>query len=281
MVDMSNTPIMSEKVAPGVYFDMPENQYRSAVGVNKSYAWALYNSSKVHMAYGASKGIPQASADRGTAVHKAFLDKEDVVESSNYKTRQSDNFKAEHAEAASRGKILFPTNELEAVEGMIHAVNSEPRFNNFLNLSSTRTEVSLFAWDHKRDMMLKGRADILNIVEGKAGDLKTCTSAKPENFQETCAQFGYFPQAGMYMYICKLLGIEITKFGFFCVENKAPHVCHINYLTTKCEAYEYAMDMTEKMLDAAADDVHSEKLETGWGNSTLLQLPPSLKFKKS
>ena len=273
MVDLSNVPVFQEEMAPGAYYNLPSSQYFSLTGASKSYGWRLLNSTAYHMRYGEPQGIPPGTADPGTCVHDRWLEQIDRAVESTYKTRSSDGWKKQYEYEKARGNILLTAPDYEKVEGMVYALNCRSDMREFLEDPSTSTEVSIFARDPDRGILLKGRMDMFNPAAGKIADLKTCASAKQSDFEEAVFKYGYHVQAAMYVYMCQLLGFDIRKFGFFCVEKKKPHATNILYLTTDCEVFKQGTELMHTMLDAMRDDINTEEPTTGWPASSLLGVP--------
>lgn len=272
-MDLSNTPTTAEQIAPGYYFDMPENQYRDAEGVNKSYFFELSKRTGYHLRYGNGSNFPQATADRGIGSHACFLEGRDIVEMSGFKTRAGAAFKQAHEEAKARGKILMPYPEFEDYEGMIAAAKGDWRFQNIMNRPGVNVEVSMFALDPVRDIRWKGRADVVNLKEGKMYDFKTCADASPDGFMEAVFKYGYDKQAAFYVMIMRELGVEITQFNFMCVETKAPYATNLFVMKADGEVMRAAEIEVNEMLDAARDDIFCESPTTGWPTFTEITLP--------
>lgn len=273
MVDLSSVPVLQEEMTEGVFYNMPSEQYFHLAGANKSYGWRLLNSTKYHMRYGEPQGIPPGTADPGTCVHDRWLEQIDRAVESTYKTRSSDGWKKQYEFEKARGKILLTAPDYEKVEGMVYALNCRSDMREFLEDPNSSTEVSMWVRCPDRDLMMKGRMDIFNPAAGKIADLKTCASAKQSDFEEAVFKYGYHVQAAMYVYMCKLLGFDIRKFGFFCVEKKKPHATNILYLTTDCEVFKQGTELMHMMLDEMRDDINTEEPTTGWPASSLLGVP--------
>lgn len=101
---------------------------------------------------------------------------------------------ADEAEAA--GKILLKHDDHIAVMGMAEAIKRHPIHK---ALGRGKAEPTLVWQDTETGVWLRCRPDFLPTNNRAVPDYKTTTSARPEDFSRSVADYGYHQQAALYL----------------------------------------------------------------------------------
>jgi hypothetical protein len=226
-------------IAPGVYYDLPEADYRAQTDwLSVSGAKKLLKPScpaKFKAALdGGEEHRPQF--DVGRAFHAVVLGAGDavvVIDADSYRSADA-RLMRDEAYATHRTPLLAA--EHEVVEAMAAAVKAHPIAAALF--ARGRPEVSLFWVDEATGVKCKARLDWLpDKVEGRrliVPDLKSAASAEPDEFARNAARFGYLSQDRWY---CD--GIRATDldpdpaFVFVVVEKDPPHVVTVGQFAGK------------------------------------------------
>jgi hypothetical protein len=112
-------------------------------------------------------------------------------------------------------------------------------------------EVSFFAVEPKRGILLKGRAD--KLIPGRspgvfrAADLKTAKDGTTREFSRVILNRGYHIQAAQYRLILRLLGADLSGFDFIIHEKGPAPKANVRFLS------ERAMDKGARELEKIFD----------------------------
>ena len=209
----------------GVFFDLAEDVYRAAPGVNIS-ALKKMSKSPAHYRAGvdAERSEPTPAQVFGTMLHRAALEPWRLSESFSLKPDGID-YRSKDGKAWRDAQTLpiLDAAQFKAVNGAADSVSDHPIAQRIL--LSAQKEVSVFKIHEPTGMLLKGRMDILATdSEGNTviADVKTTTDASPNEFPREVAKWGYDQQAAFYL---DLMGA--TFFMFLAVEKEAPYAVGI------------------------------------------------------
>ena len=235
----------------GVFFDLPEDVYRSAPGVNVSalkdaITPAHYRATRES----ASPSEPTPAQVFGRAFHAAALEGRTAYavkpEGMNFTTKEGKAWRD-----AQTLPILSQA-EAKAIAGMSASLMAHPVAVNVLG-SGGRAEVSCFKRDAATGLMLKGRADFLTRDANDLTaivDLKTCGfgDASEAAFSREVVKWKYHQQAAFYL---DLFGASF--FLFIAVEKEPPFAVNCFHLDAEAIAKGRAANAAALESIAAAE----------------------------
>lgn len=123
-------------------------------------------------------------------------------------------------EQRAAGLVPVTPTDLADVDAMAESVLAHKPARDILE-GPGRPEQSVFAPDPETGVWLRARIDWL---DDRAVDLKTTTSANPDEFSRTAAEYGYDIQQEMYLHTLRLVGLGDMPFLFIAVEKTAPYL---------------------------------------------------------
>ena len=235
----------------GTFFDLPEDVYRKAPGVNVS---ALKDAiTPAH--YRASRDAEQPATPTpaqvfGTACHAFALEGRTA-----FVTRPDGMVFTTKEGKAWRDAQTLPIltqDEAESIRRIGLELDKHPVANSVLR-SGGKSEVSCFKRDAATGLMLKGRADYLTSdINGMTTivDLKTCGfgDASEAAFSREIAKWKYHQQAAFYL---DLFGA--TFFLFVAAEKEAPYAVNVFRLDAESIAVGRAANEAALQSIAAAE----------------------------
>lgn len=214
---------------PGIYDDIPPEEYHKAAGLSKSGMVEFALSPRHYITPETITQEKQRLFDVGQATHTLILEPELETETVMVlprgvnKTHKVGKRLAE--EAKESGRVLLTSAQHDQIIGMRLSVWEHPKCRQILE--GCVCEQSLF-WDHPDyGFRCKARWDFHK--EGKAsrlvGDLKTTGDARPYKFQKVYADLKYYWQGEWYLSSGDaVLGPkEHEVFVFIVVEREPPH----------------------------------------------------------
>ena len=200
------------KVPPGIYYDIPYDEYDAWPFIRKSNLWVLYKKTPAHYKYLVDhpEEFDKEHFAVGHATHTAILepDKFDglyVVHPKTYTNAKGEekawsanaNYCKEWVgEQKAEGKIVLSPAMYEACMGMRDAAYNNSKVKELLELG--RKEVSMVWADGKTGLILKGRMDLWIPEAGVVVDIKTCRTADPVLFGRDAYGHGYHFQMALY-----------------------------------------------------------------------------------
>jgi len=219
-VNMADAPAF----APGVYDDMPAEQYHALEALSSSGIKKLLRSPAHYLVERTKRNEPTEAMRIGTAVHTLILEphrEAEVIEMPAFNARTAagradrDAWLAEHA-----GAQAFDAETLGRIRAAVAAVRAHPGA--ALLLSDGRPEVSLLWHDATLGAPCKARADFLR-ADGGMVDVKTTADASPAGFRRAIGSFLYHVQAAWYFNGAEhLLNATPPYWCFVCVETDPP-----------------------------------------------------------
>lgn len=221
-------------------FSMPFAEYKKAPGVNISLLKIMGEESPAHVK-AELDGIRQKSESRdlrfGSVFHSWVLEPETIESTFHYRpdvygdenkpwngnAKECKNWITAHSDMP-----IVARDDVKSIKAMSESLRASKPFMDLF--AGGQSEQSLFAVD-REGTQLKARLDRLSVAGNVVLDLKTCQSAKPEEFEKTVLDFNYHQQAAFYLDICNLLGLQKKVFVFAAIEKKPPYVCSMLRLT--------------------------------------------------
>jgi len=231
--------------ARGLY-RVPDVWYHGSDGVSRSDFVRVLRSPKF---YRWKKDNPEKPTDAltfGTAFHTAFLEPEKfndqvaVGPSVGKRTKGWKDFVA-----LNEDKIVLHPNDFDVLNEMLESLR-----NNDLAMSLLRTKVrELSAYNYYDDLLIKARADAIDLERNMLVDLKTTQDASLDKFSRSAAEYKYHVQAAFYLDTFNAVSdLKLDKFVFVCVEKKPPYdvqsyVCDPEMIKLGRETYRKALNV--------------------------------------
>lgn len=214
---------------PGVYDDMPAEQYHAIEAMSASGAKEMLRSPLHYRWMRDHPKEPTDSMRLGTVAHTAILEphrldalvllRPDGLDKRTKAGRAE--VEALEAQAAAEGRLLVTQEQYDRACRMRDAVRRHPGAQRLLEAG--RAEVSLFWRDAQFDVPCKMRADWLRD-DGGIVDVKTTTNAAEEDFGRAVANYLYHVQAAHYLSGAEhLLHRTPPFFAFVALENEPPY----------------------------------------------------------
>lgn len=206
---------------PGVYTDIPNEQYHAASGISKSGLDLIARSPYL---YRHRQAVEQTKAMLiGSAVHCAVLEpalfphRYTVAPAADGRTKAGKELLARFA-ADNAGKTILPAADYDQVVQMANATWRHPAARNIL--TDGRAETSI--WQEHHGALVKVRPDW--ITEDLLVDVKTTTDASPEAFSRACWSYRYHVQAALYLDVANAaMADRFNSFVFIAVEKSPPY----------------------------------------------------------
>jgi hypothetical protein len=221
---------------PGVYFDMPFEEYQKAPGFSQSLAKPLEECPamcKYEMDNPTNKD--SASLRIGRAVHQAVFEKDrfdsltDFAVSRKYGRTKAEMEERARFEGENASKTILSEQEYEEAKAISSQVLSCKTVSSLI--AKAKSEVSIFWKDPSTDVLCKGRVDCFNQNEKVIIDLKTTTqSLADESLSKLIALMRYHRQVAWYTYGLSCLDINIDLALFVFVQKKPPYPVRVKAL---------------------------------------------------
>jgi exodeoxyribonuclease VIII len=227
----------------GLFYDMPEGDYRSAQAIAGSDAKHILPPKTpahyaAHMA-GETKREPSKAMLLGTMAHVAVLEpsKLDTAfverpEGIDLRTKLGKEWR----ESVGSMPVL-DQDEARAVRGIRDSIAANKAAKDLL--AETQSEVALFA-EHRSGLWIKGRVDALKVVDDMESvivDVKTTSAGADYNtFSRQAASLNYHVSAAWYCHLAGLNGLPPARFYWVAVEVAPPYAVAV---------YEIAPDALE------------------------------------
>lgn len=126
-------------------------------------------------------------------------------------------------EADNAGKEALDAEQMETIQGMRDSMMAHPLVAAIWKHAG-KSEQTILSRDEATGLALKCRIDRIFPALKIAIDLKTCASARPDDFARAVANFRYYVQAAFYRDLLEKTGDgEPWSFVFIAVETKAPY----------------------------------------------------------
>jgi len=238
----------------GLFYDMPEGDYRSAQAIAGSDAKHILPPKTpahyaAHMA-GETKREPSKAMMLGTMAHLAVLEPQQLdaafVEKpegkeGDFRTKEGKDWKAKMGNTP-----ILDADEARAVRGIRDSIAANKAARDLL--AETQSEVALFA-EHRTGLWIKGRVDALKVVDDMECvicDVKTTSAGADYNtFSRQAASLNYHVSAAWYCHLAGLNGLPPARFYWVAVEVAPP------YAVAVYEIHPDALDLGVGMMNDA------------------------------
>jgi hypothetical protein len=235
-----STPVVEAAAPPkpGLYRNVPFNQYWSWDAVNHSILQGFAGRTPAHVRWELDHGgkDPTPALDLGWLTHLAVLEPErfDAEVTIAPKIDKRTNVgKASWAQwqAANEGKHYVDADDHRKALAMRASLLAHPTAGEFLRSKGGAVELSV-VWEEKAaGVLCKGRIDRVGYVGEYPviADIKTARSASRRDFERAVLQWNYHTQAMHYLKGLEALapipeGNPPRRFVFFVVESEPPHL---------------------------------------------------------
>lgn len=231
---------------PGLYDDVPENEYHAGPELSSTGAKAIVKCPKLFR-HERDHRTNTAAFDEGHAFHRLVLGAGNdftVVEGN----RNAKAVKQEIEDAEAAGLVVLKPDQSIMVHNMADAVANDKAARDLFERGAP--EQSAYALDPATWTPIRARFDWL--TEDDEGpvivDLKsTAGSTHPWELGKTIGDFGYHQQAAFYIDALALLGQPGARFKFVFVSKKAPH--EVRVVTLPERAVERGRELNARALD--------------------------------
>jgi exodeoxyribonuclease VIII len=214
--------------APGIYYDISNEEYHSGDGISKSGLWTIYTQTPAHFKFPPEKedsAQSRAAKDFGTAVHAAILEPEKLETlifrgpSDRRGNKWTDAVKA--YEAGLQGLPLTEDmyDRVLIIRERVHASNT---LNQLLTSGDGVNEMSVYVKDEETGELKRVRADRYRRDLNLIIDIKSTESAARKAFGNSIASYGYHAQEAFYTDVFEESGLPVDGFMFLAWEKKSP-----------------------------------------------------------
>ena len=261
------------KQKPEIIENMPFADYRAAPGLSQSELKCLLDGPG-HMLASRFGSPPTESMKIGTMAHDWLLERKwpnaaFKPPGMNLATKEGKIWKAEQIAA---DREIYPPEVGDFLTVLPDRIQQHPMAKQLFDAKGRR-EVSVFATDPDSGIRLKCRVDLLPDRGNTVADVKkTCKGgASRGEFAKAVMHYGYHIQAGHYLHVLRLAGIERDVFAFVCCEESEPWPVEVWPLEADIIALGHAT--ARKLLGEYAD------LQEGKGWAKPLELPGWIRAK--
>lgn len=260
---------------PGIFFDLPEETYRQAPGVNVSaMKYMVKSPAHYHEYMTAPKAAATPAQVFGTLLHRGCLEPHRPADYAvkpaeiNLRTKEGQAWKADQVAP------IIDEEDARAIARCKTAIQNHPIARAILTGKDSRKEVSVFKVHEPTGLLLKGRLDVLTTdTEGNTVvvDLKTTDDASLDGFSRAIAKWRYAQQSAHYIDL-----VEAVFFTFIAIEKDAPHA--IGIYSIDRESIEIGRQENERCLTLIAECQKTNKWP-GYANEVqTIGLPRWAKF---
>lgn len=207
-------------MGPGIYPDLPFEQYLAIDAASKSKLWTLHSKTPAHCL---TETEPTREMDWGTAAHVALLEPDRFASAVLSGPADRRGKKWSEFCDANPGKLVLPEPEFDRIMAMQNTVMQNPT----LRALTTRagvSEASALWVDPDTGVLCRCRPDRYVESLSMMAELKTTNDASPDGFRRTAMRMGY--DLGDVMYSegwNRAGGGEVEDFIFIVVEREPPY----------------------------------------------------------
>lgn len=220
---------------PGVHYDLPAEDYHSAVGVSHSMLKHMNPPARLPV-YLTEKFEPTPAMLIGTHVHNAILTPNEPLpgivvapEDMKFNTKEGKAWKV----VQDPKLIVVKHDDFTTINGCIKSIAASPTCREIFK--EGKAEVSCFDWDwrQKFKFMKKCRIDFVPVGDSLV-DIKTVRDegGLPEEWQKIMYDERYYTQAAYYLKMWNMLNEhdQKTHFTFIVVEKIPPYLVAVYYV---------------------------------------------------
>lgn len=209
-------------IQTGIYQGIPNEAYHASPGISKSGLWTLQTKSPAHFKFGERKETK--AFDFGEACHLAIMEPNDFEKKviRGPEDRRGNKWKDQVEAAEINGRLLLTSGDFDDVLAIRDAVHSDPWINSIVTGGKPLIEASGYWIDEESGELCRCRPDFYREDLRGILDVKSATSAHPDNFARAVINYGYHAQEPFYSDGWRSLGKPVDWFAFLTVEKDKP-----------------------------------------------------------
>ena len=219
---------MNTNRKPGIYLNMPNEDYHAGPGISKSGLWTISQKSPAHYKFGERK--PNKVFDMGEACHHAILHPEEfetrVIRGPDDRrgNKWKDIVEACTVEGSDMfGKLLLTSGDYDTALAIRDTVHADPWINGIICGGKPMIEASGYFVDPATGELCRVRPDLYREDIGIHLDAKSSQSAHPDAFARAVVNYGYHAQEAFYSDGWQALGKPVNGFVFLAFEKEPPY----------------------------------------------------------
>ncbi|OJF91182.1 hypothetical protein AX761_22710 [Rhizobium sp. 58] len=217
---------------PGVYFNMPNDDYHAGPGISKSGLWTIHQSTPAHYKYPAEvveTAASKATKAMGEATHTAVLEpnrfEESVVRGPD--DRRGNKWSDLQTMCDLDGKVLLTGSDYDQVLAIRDTVHANSFLNGIITNGKSEVEASGYFIDPITGALCRVRPDLYKPQIKVMVDLKTTLSASAADFARSVTNYGYHSQEAFYTDGYSALKRPVDGFVFIALEKKSPYAVSV------------------------------------------------------
>lgn len=218
-----------EDPQPGIYYDVPEEDYFSIPAIHNSFISRFIDKSPKHAWYEFTHSSPPTKSQKvGSLSHKALLEPE-IFHRDIIPYLPGDGRKGRVRNSKKLVKKLYPDAKeyIKFSQMEKYLKKADEAMGNEIGKSLQRnlaTEVTMIVRDPETNLLLKCRWDAIHFEKEVGFDYKTTRNVNPRNFKWDIWKYGYYRQLAFYLHVASILGYDMKKFLILAQEKKPPYV---------------------------------------------------------
>lgn len=231
-------------------FNLPEEVYRPAPGINQSTLKAILRSPAHAFSEMSTPKEPTPAMIMGSLAHLACLEPGKLHEGLSHHVKPDGlSFASKDGKAWREERVgglpIITVEDALNLQGMEQAVASHEVAGRLISRGAS--EIAAFATHNATGLLMKGKIDkLFHDGQGKLwiADLKTTEDCR--DFARSAANFKYDFQSAFYLDLVRACGLEVEGFVFLTVEKKPPFGIIVyqpdeRFVSNGRRAYEIAM----------------------------------------
>lgn len=218
---------LPEEMKPGIYRNIPNEDYHSGPGVSNSGLWTIQKKSPAHYKFEVRK--QKNHFDFGEACHLAILQPNEF-EARVYRgpeDRRGNKWKDAAEWCAGEGKLILTAGDFDKALTIRDAVHADQWVNAIITGGEPLIEASGYFIDPVTGELCRVRPDLYRSDLNLILDVKTTRSAHPDDFARSVVNYGYHQQEAFYSDGWRELGCAVDAWAFLVFESDSPHAAAI------------------------------------------------------
>lgn len=243
---------------PGIYLNMPNEDYHAGPGISKSGLWTIQTQSPAHYKFAVRE--EKSYFDFGDACHKAILEpnefEEKVVRGPD--DRRGNKWKDQLEACSLDDKLLLTAGDYDAVLAIRDVIHGDSWLNSIITGGKPMIEASGYAIDAETGELRRVRPDLYREDLEIILDVKSSQSAHPDAFARSVINYGYHAQEAFYSDTWRDIGKPVSGFAFLAFEKKPPYAFAIYELPPSI------VDEGRALMRQALDTYHTCRKNNSW-----------------